>query len=215
MAGPRALLQTLATLCVMFVLHGCMSAPPAPPPDEGYTRDIPRDWANRKERLKSFNTWELQGKIAVHQPERNDSGVIRYWEQIGEQFELEVSSSFMGMGTTRLEGSPGFLVVTDSGGEQYFSEDPAQLLKQTLGWEVPLDAVAYWVRGLPAPHSTDYELFFDADGQLGYLRQMGWEVYYEGHEPLNGLPPMPRRMTATHDDARVRLVITNWQRTDR
>ena len=199
---------TLAAL----LLQGCMSAPPAPPPDDSYTHDLPDDWQQRRAELEAFDTWSLQGKIAVRHDDGTDSGLIRHWDQAGSQFSMEVSSSFMGMGTTRLEGSPHFLVVTDPSGEQYMSEDPNALIHETLRWELPMEALAYWVRGLPDP-SAEYELFFNPEGQISYLRQHNWEVHYEGHEPLDELPELPRRMTATHDDARVRLVITQWENT--
>ncbi|TVP54130.1 MAG: outer membrane lipoprotein LolB [Halomonadaceae bacterium] len=203
-----------AVLLSSLLLQACVTAPP--PPDQDHTRTVPSDWADRQQRLADFNQWSLQGKIAVRQSDRNDTGVVRSWDQSGEEFSLTVSSSFMGMGSTRLEGTPDYLTITTPNGEQLFSEDPEGLIRQALGWELPIAALAYWVRGMPAP-GDDHELYFDDQGRLGYVVQSGWEIYYENHQPLgdNGEGPvLPRRLTASNDDALVRLVVTGWEKAD-
>lgn len=216
--------RTLPLMALLVLLQACVSAPP--PPDEEHSRRTPDDWPQRQEQRAAMNEWTLQGKIAVRQSDRNDTGVIRRWEQSGEAFDLTVSSSFMGMGSTRLEGTPDYLVITPPDGKKLFSDDPQELIRTALGWELPIASLAYWVRGLPAP-GDDYELYFDDQGRLGYVLQSGWEIYYEDLAPLDnetgdnetgdnhagneGLT-LPRRMTASHEDALVRLVITHWER---
>lgn len=197
-----------------LLLQGCVSTPP--PPDQDHSREVPADWPERQQQLAEFDQWSLQGKIAVRQPERNDTGVVRRWDQSGESFSLTVSSSFMGMGSTRLEGTPDTLSITTPNGEQHYSSDPESLIRQALGWELPIAALAYWVRGIPAP-GAEYDLYFDDQGQLGYVLQSGWEIYYENHQPLgdNGEGPvLPRRLTASNDEALVRLVVTEWNEVD-
>jgi len=210
MTPAFARLAVVTALAVL--LQACVSAPPAP--DESYTRSQPDDWSARTAQLKDFDHWTIQGKIAVRQSDRTDTGMVRNWDQSGENFSLSVSSSFMGMGTTRLEGNPGYLTITTPDGKQLFSDDPEGLIHEALGWDLPIASLAYWVRGIPAP-GAEHHLYFDEDGQIGYLQQSGWQVYYENHEKLdNELPALPRRLTATHDDARVRLVVTGWDRPD-
>lgn len=206
-----ALRHGLLLAGVILVLQGCMSAPPAPPPDDSYTLEKPEGWAERRETLTDFNDWELQGKVAVRHEEGTDSAIIRDWTQTGDQFRIEMSSAFMGMGTVRLEGSPNFLVITDSDGEQYSSPDPEGLIEQTLGWTLPVEALYYWVRGLPVP-DQDHELFFDPEGRVAYLRQHGWELNFDEHQTLDELPQVPRSLTATRGDLRLRLVLTSWRR---
>lgn len=195
---------------IVLLLQGCMTAPPAPPPDDSYTNEKPEDWSERSDRLAEFNQWELQGKVAVRHEEGTDSAVIRSWTQDSDYFRIEMSSAFMGMGTVRLEGSPASLVITDPDGQTYQSSNPERLIQKTLGWTLPVEALYYWVRGLPVPDS-EHQLFFDPEGRIAYLRQHGWELNFDQHQTLENLPEVPRSLTATRDDLRLRLVLTRWQ----
>ena len=194
---------------IVLLLQGCMTAPPAPPPDDSYTTEKPDDWSERRERLGDFNHWELQGKVAVRHEEGTDSAVIRNWTQRGDYFRIEMSSAFMGMGTVRLEGSPASLVITDPDGKTYQSANPEKLIQETLGWTLPVQALYYWIRGLPVP-GNERQLFFNTRGQIAYLRQHGWELNFDSHQTLDGLPEVPRSLTATRGDLRLRLVMTRW-----
>lgn len=206
MAKPVRLLGTAA---LGLLLQGCMTAPPAPPPDDSLTREKPEDWQPRQAELRELRQWTLQGKVAVRHEQGNDSAVIREWVQNGDQFLIEMSSAFMGMGSVRLEGSPEFLTITDSDGQQHLSSDPDALIRKTLGWSLPVEALYVWVRGLPLQDSPA-ELFFDEQGRISHLRQEAWEIHYDDYASLAGVEDVPRSLTATRDDLRLRLVITRW-----
>ena len=204
--------QPVRLLCIAalgLLIQGCMTAPPAPPPDDSLTREKPEGWQAREAELRELRQWTLQGKVAVRHEEGNDSAVIREWVQNGDQFLIEMSSAFMGMGSVRLEGSPGFLTITGSDGQQYLSDDPEALIQKTLGWSLPVEALYVWVRGLPLQDS-DADLFFDKQGRVSHLRQEGWEIHYDGYASLAGVDDVPRSLTATREDLRLRLVITRW-----
>ena len=201
--------QLLCATALGFLFQGCMTAPPAPPPDESLTRTEPEGWQARQAELRELRQWTLQGKVAVRHKEGNDSAVIREWVQNGDQFLIEMSSAFMGMGSVRLEGSPGFLTITDSEGKQYLSDDPDALIRRTLGWSLPVEALYVWVRGLPLQDSSA-ELFFDKQGRVSHLRQEDWEIHYDGYSSLAGIEDVPRSLTATRNDLRLRLVVTRW-----
>lgn len=192
-----------------ILLQGCMTAPPAPPPDDSLTRTEPENWQARQAQLRELRQWTLQGKVAVRHENGNDSAVIREWVQNGDQFLIEMSSAFMGMGSVRLEGSPDFLTITESNGQQYRSDDPDALIRRTLGWSLPVEALYVWVRGLPLQNSPA-SLFFDQQGRISHLRQQGWEIHYDRYATLAGVDNVPRSLTATRDELRLRLVITQW-----
>lgn len=195
---------------IIMVLQGCMTAPPAPPPDDSLNTQPPDDWNQRRRTLSQFNQWELQGKVAVHHDEGTDSAVIRDWTQTGDRFRIEMSSAVLGMGTVRLVGSPRFLEINDSEGKTHSSRNPNRLIRRTLGWNLPIEALYYWVRGLPVPDS-EHQVFFHPDGRIAYLRQHGWEIHFDQLQHIDGLPRVPRNLTATRGDFRLKLVMTQWQ----
>jgi outer membrane lipoprotein LolB len=209
----KSLLTTAKTcipVLVALVLNACASVPSEPLP-EGLTKQPPADWVTRQQALSQFDHWTLQGKIAVRQREDSGSALINQWQQRGEQYHLVLSSAFLGMGRTELKGTPGFLALTLSDGEVYRSSEPQSLLQAATGWQLPVDSLAWWVRGLPAPEG-DFELLFNDAGRLAAIRQQGWDIRIDKRQRFfPGQPPLPARITALNGERRIRLVITNWQ----
>ena len=87
--------------------------------------------------------------------------------------------------------------------------DADVLLREATGWPIPVQAMAWWVRGLASP---DAVLEFGADGRPRRLHAQGWTVDYQEWLPASGpWPEMPRRLQAVRGDARVRLVVDGWE----
>lgn len=204
-----AIALTLAAL----LLGGCTSLQVDPLP-EGLTEQPPADWSKTSARRDQFQHWELTGKLAVRQPSDSGTALINYWKQDQEAYELALSSSFLGMGRTTLEGVPGFIELTLPDGERYQSGDPEALVNAATGWQLPIDSLAWWIRGLPGPEG-DFRLFFDDQDRLAVIRQLGWEIRYDRWQSfIDDYPPLPARITAVKGDKRVRLVVTSWRRAD-
>lgn len=200
----------LLSALLILSLGACATLPPEPLP-QGLTEQPPADWVTRQQRLQSFDQWLLAGKLAVRQPGDSASAVINRWQQNREQYELSLSSSFLGMGSVRLQGSPGYLRLELPDGESHASGDPQGLLYAATGWELPIEALVWWVRGLPAPEGS-FQLAFDQDGQLAQIRQAGWTIQYDRWRPfIEDRPQLPARLTARKDDKLVRLAISSWQ----
>lgn len=196
-------------LALTLGLGACATVQQEPLP-EGLTEQPPADWAQRQDSLQAFNQWQLTGKLAVRQPEDSASAVINRWVQDNEHYELSLSSSFLGMGSTRLEGSPGFIQMELPDGETYSSSDPQGLIYAATGWELPIDALVWWVRGLPAPEG-DFRMAFDPQGDLAQLEQRGWTIRYERwRDFVSDQPTLPARLTARKGEKLVRLVVSSW-----
>lgn len=201
---------TLSVLVVLTMLVVGCATPPAPVTD-GLTSQPPADWSQRQQALADFRHWQLQGKLAVRQTDDSGSAVINRWTQHGEQYQLSLSSAFLGLGHTRLSGQPGYLELTLSDGETYRSTDPDALMLAATGWQLPLTNLSWWIRGLPAPEG-DFELRFDPTGTLAVIRQDGWEIRYDRwRDFLPEKPRLPARITAVKEDKRVRVVVTDWR----
>ena len=115
------------------------------------------------------------------------------------------------MGSTTLKGVPGFIELTLPNGETYRSGEPEALVEAATGWQLPLENLTWWIRGLPSP-ASDYRLLFDNQGTLAIIRQNGWEIRYDRWQAfLSAYPALPARITALKDDKRVRLVVSDWQ----
>lgn len=202
--------KPLLGIAMAFTLGACATIQQEPLP-EGLTEQPPADWSERQQLLQDFSAWELTGKLAVRQPGDSASAVVNRWTQAGEQYDLSLSSSFLGMGRTRLEGSPGYIRLELPDGDTYTSGDPDALIYSATGWELPIDALVWWVRGLPAPDG-DFRLAFDDEGELAEIRQLGWSIRYERWQDfIEDRPDLPARLTARKDDKLVRLVVSSWK----
>lgn len=197
-------------LLLIAGLSACTTIQVEPVPD-GLTEQPPVDWQDRSAKLSQFDHWQLLGKLAVRQPSDSGTAIINHWIQEGEAYDLALSSSFLGMGSTTLKGVPGFIELTLSNGETYRSGDPEALVKAATGWQLPLQSLTWWIRGLPAPDG-DFRLLFDDKGELVMIRQAGWEIRYDRwHGPQGDRPALPARVTALKEQKRVRVVVSSWK----
>lgn len=202
--------RVLAALMLAATLGACTSIQIEPLPD-GMTDQPPENWATRTASLRQLDHWRLTGKLAVRQPSDSGTAIINHWIQQGEAYDLALSSSFLGMGSTSLKGVPGFIELTLPNGETYRSGEPEALVEAATGWQLPLENLTWWIRGLPSP-ASDYRLLFEEQGNLAIIRQAGWEIRYDRWQPfVEGYPALPARITALKKDKRVRLVVSDWQ----
>ena len=204
------LARIMATLTVLATLGACTTIQVEPLP-EGMTDQPPAGWTTRAASLDELDHWKLTGKLAVRQPSDSGTAIINHWIQDGEAYDLALSSSFLGMGSTTLKGVPGFIELTLPNGETYRSGEPEALVEAATGWQLPLETLTWWIRGLPAP-ASDYRLLFDDQGTLAIIRQNGWEIRYDRWQAfLSSYPALPARITALKEEKRVRLVVSDWQ----
>ena len=204
-AGLRA--ATVAILAL--ALAACastarrVSLPPA-----AHAAAVERQEA-REAALATRPDWTLAGRVALTNEGRGGSGRID-WHQRGDAFEVELSAPITRKGW-RLVGAPGTAVLEGLDGGPRSGGDAALLLRETTGWDIPVQALAHWVRGARAPGAVA-QLGFDADGRLASLRQDGWTLEYSGWQPATdpAVPSLPMRVTAERGSARVRLVVDSW-----
>ena len=202
----------ISLLAFVLLVSGCATIDLEPLP-EGLTDEKPGNWAEQKQRLNRLTQWQLSGKLAVRQPSDSGTAIINNWTQSGNAYDIRLSSSFLGMGSTRLKGTPDFIELTMPGGEVYMSGDPEALVEAATGWQLPLGNLTRWIKGLPG-NDGSYRLLFDDEGQLALIRQQGWEIRYDRRERfIEAYPALPARLTAVKDEKRVRLVVSDWRTT--
>jgi outer membrane lipoprotein LolB len=168
--------------------------------------DLP-DWESRQATLAAINTWEFQGRIAVKASDDGFNGSLRWWQN-GDLFLATVSGPF-GAGAVKIEGDERLVRITDPDGVVTEMQDAELELQLRYGWTIPVASLRYWALGIPDPlyPSTDE---FDERGQLRQLQQRDWAVTIDEYRDGGG-QPMPRRLSATNPDTRLRLVIDRWK----
>lgn len=168
--------------------------------------DGPADYVARQEALSALERWSVTGRIGVTLDERGFTGALS-WRQDGERLDMRFHGP-LGAGAFRLGGTPDELVLETSDGQQQVLIDPEATLRAQLGWSVPVDAMRYWLLGLPYPAWPATEEFDEA-GNLVRLDQKDWRVEYDRYDTVDTWL-MPRRVRVAGADVTVRLAIHDW-----
>lgn len=201
-AGRAATGLGAIALACLLLLAGCV-APPVQTQVEA-----PPQWAQQQQALQEITTWQVSGKLGVRQDNRLDSAVINQWIQQDERFDINLSSAVFGLGATSIQGTPNSIWFTRSGEQPVYSDDPEALIRQQVGWTLPIRHLLYWVKGVPAPGQFQ-EMLFDESGNLYQLNQAGWNIVYESYHS-SGPYPLPRKIVLRRDNVRLTFVINNW-----
>ena len=164
-------------------------------------------WRVNKEQLASLDGWQINGKVGIRAPKDSGSGTL-FWLQRQDYYDIRLSGP-LGRGAARLTGRPGAVSLEVANQGRYDAPDPETLLKDQLGWKLPVSHLVWWVRGLPAPDSKS-SLTLDADSRLSNLEQDGWQIEYLSYIEQNGYW-LPERMKLHGQDLDVTLVIKDWQ----
>ncbi len=183
--------------CALLLLAGCAAAPPgAPGPG----------WEVHRGQVLALDHFRAEGKLALRSPEQSESASF-LWQQQGERARIELSGP-LGVNATTLESDGRELeILQGEARSRWDLSDPAALYRET-GWYLPVAALPYWLRGVPAPQVAVEELALERD-RLSRLRQAGWEISVERYERFGNLD-LPTRLQLRHAQRSVRLVIRRW-----
>ncbi len=197
---------------LLVALAGCRSIPsgPAAPEPVAVVSDAARQAeAERVDWLQAHPDWSFQGRVAVTRGRDGGSGRID-WQQHGQRYVAELSAPVTRQ-SWRLEGdgTGGGRLDGLSGGPRGGS-DAQLLLREASGWEIPVNQLGDWVRGLVEEGRA--HVGYDAEGRPRTISQQDWTIQYQEWLPAqDGRPALPRRIEAASGDARVRLVLDQWQ----
>jgi outer membrane lipoprotein LolB len=195
-----ATLRTPLFLLAALILQSCAGSRGVLLPDLS-------DLETRKSVLESIDRWEFSGRIGVSAGEEGFNGKIRWWQE-GDDFRATVSGP-LGVGTVKIEGQGRRITLTDKKGEVTELQDAEIDLRLRYGWTIPVSSLQFWALGIPDP-SVPAEIQMGVDGLIAEMEQGNWHVtigqYREG-----GGQQMPRRLSASNADAKVRLVIDKWK----
>ena len=138
-----------------------------------------------------LQNWNLSGRLGYRAGNDGGSASID-WRQRHPEGEIHFSGP-VGIGSARLFWAPG----------------SAELAWRLTGLWLPVEALQFWVRGLPWPDAPGEEQRNEL-GQLVALKQLGWSLTFSDYLSSGALT-LPQRIRASHDDQRFTLVIRKWE----
>ena len=204
----KAIHAFLAPAMLALILAGCVSQPTRAP--QG-----PVDAANARaqdERRAALADWSLSGRIAVSNGKQGGSGRID-WQQSGDRYTVSLGAPVTRQ-SWRLSGDAGGGRLEGIEGGPREAADVEAMLRETTGWNIPVRAMADWVRGVGADAARfgEARVVYGEGDRPVRLTQAGWTIDYTQWQPdaaASG-PVLPARLTATRGEAKVRLIVDQW-----
>lgn len=196
-ARPR---QVLFIACLL--LSGCASVPLAP-----------ISTASSNVSHLAITQYQLAGRVSVAQGENGYFGNL-LWKRDGGKHEIEILSP-LGQVIARLYKNNGSYTLTTADQRVLQSADSEQLMRDALGFSLPVGGLEHWVLGRASPN-TQYKTQKFADGRIETLLQDGWNIAYAEYiQPTNAAAGVgvPRKITLRREDMVIKLVMDSWATT--
>lgn len=161
----------------------------------------------REEAILAQAHWQLSGRIAVSNGDDGGNADVE-WQQERDRYDLRLRAPVTGK-NWRLHGDARSATLEGAREQALHGPNAAELLAREVNWQLPVNELEYWVRGLRAP-GPRAELVFDAQQRPVTLQQAGWTIEYRDYFS-DREPALPRKVFATKGKHRVRLFIESWQ----
>ncbi len=158
--------------------------------------------------------WNLLGKFAIASKDAHGKTLRQsanlQWLQSGEQHYSIHLSGPLGQGSTLIKGDPQQVSLQMAGANTLTAPNADELLQKTLGYSLPIDALYYWLRGLPKPTDAIQNAVRNDQGSLLQLSQLGWQLNYSRYSIHKSLI-LPGKIVATKGPSKLTLIIKDWQ----
>lgn len=163
-------------------------------------------WNEQVEQLSALTRWSASGKLAIRTEAQSQSANMD-WQQDGHNTHILLTGP-MGLGATAIESDRNTLQVSRNGDTKTFDISSTAASEATIGWDLPLQELPYWIRGLPSP-KTPIEGQVFQQNLLQQLQQQGWTITYENYALFNHFT-LPTRVTIERSNTRARIIIRKW-----
>ena len=194
------------------LLAACAAPPVRPDLTPAQVASAQATRVEREQALQADDAWSLVGRIAVSNQGKGGSGRIE-WSQRGATYEVGLSAPVTRQGW-RLSGDAGHALLEGLEGGPRNGPDARLLLLEATGWDIPVQALADWIRGARAPSLGPARIQYGINGLPWSIEQGGWLIEYQWPESdpaePDGTPLLPTRLDATRGEASVKLLVDEW-----
>ena len=183
----------IAATALVAALAGCATVAPAPEPAALAPPGAAFDIAGRLSARRGTEA------VAAHFAWTHAEGADR----------IDVATP-TGQVIARMERDAAGIRVERPGAPAAAFADWGALTRDVLGVAIPVDGLAAWIQGAPAP-GAGFDVERGAGGRPLVLRQQGWEIVYAYADAP--LPARPSRLVMRYPDSEpveVRVVVDRW-----
>jgi len=184
----------LATLIIFFVA-ACETIPVK---QETTVWDDPL-WQKHYKLLKTFEQYQLKGRIGITHPDDSFSSNFLWQQQEPNRFTFRMYGAF-GQTYMILKVQPHLSTLDTGDDEHYEGIDARQLLYGVSGWDIPVTLMQDWIKGLPTGINKS-DLLINADGTLQQIKYLDYVVDYIRYDDAE----LPRTGTDESTDKTISL----------
>jgi outer membrane lipoprotein LolB len=190
LSGYRRLFRWLALAGTL--LAGCSFNPPL----QGGFEQVPD------------TGWIAQGRVAIKTSE--DSVVLNFlWKHDSGSDHVRLYGN-LGKTYADLRASDNNAVLV-ADNKTYQDPSAEALLRRVLGWGIPIQEAARWLRGIPVHHrDPSLQVETDAAGKPKLLHVGPWLVHYQRYDRFRERQ-LPTRLDIKGADAVLKISIHQWQ----
>ena len=193
--------RQLLSCLVMLLLAGCAALEPQLPTSAG--------WQAHSQQLALLQQWTANGKLAVRSADAAESASLE-WRQHDQDTHLQLSGP-LGVGATTIYSDGQQLDIHQGNEHRTLDISTPDAVVLNTGWDLPLLALTYWLKGMPSPHAKVQKLELDPQTELlQILQQDDWEVHYEQYGQFEQFT-LPTRLRIQRGATRARIIISHWQ----
>lgn len=165
-----------------------------------------RSLSEQEAAISALAHWQLDGRLALKRGNEGFSAGLD-WQQSPTDFRFELTGP-LGETRARLTGGPTHALLELPDQPPLAGSDIESLLRDHFGWQLPVERLRWWVRGLAGPDTVVRAR--DAEGRVKQLLADGWQVDYLAWQEVDGLW-LPKRLEARHDGLSLKLALYDWQ----
>lgn len=215
MAKHSHYLFILFALSSVF-LSGCATKPINDSP----TIIFQQSAAQRTTQLTQINQWYLRGKIAFieqlkNQKSKRESATIAWQVNDKDQTQELNLTSYLGINVLHLESEQNHHLIEVNGNE-YRTNNLAQLVHSLTGLTLPTQALTFWLKGI-SYQSTD-QVKFSPKTQLpisliSIYDNVQWQIDYSNYQVFDGIQ-MATQFAIKKDNLLIKMAINEWSLTN-
>jgi len=167
---------------------------------------LPYKQQKQQTQLSERQFWFLKARVAIKTKEENVSANLE-WEKTGNDFDFHIYGMF-GATYTHLtqEGQKATLKLPED--QVFYHQNAQQLMQDNLGWDFPINALSYWIKGLPSGKEGE-TIRRNAKGLLQTISFRGWLVTFSRYQDFSGYQ-MPKMLKAKHPQMSLKIAVKKW-----
>ncbi len=149
----------------------------------------------------------MDGRIAVQSGEKAWQANL-FWEHEPQQDRLRLSGPWS-QGLVSIILQKDLIYLNEGGGVTTLSKDPDAMLREKLGFVVPLASLRYWVLGRPNPALSSHSGTAHESDEDRAFEQSGWQIQIQSTSPVDGWL-LPQKLVAQGAGVKLKIVTDQW-----